>query len=777
MIPGRCVLLLPAALAVLSVVFAERAGAQSRLPERREAEESPSVRFFPLESVRLLDGVFRRAQEVNGRYLLALDSDRLLSNFRQFAGLAPKGEPYGGWEGDTIAGHSLGHYLGAVSLQYASTGDEAFRTRATYVVSELRACQLANGDGFVFGFPRGKEIFAELRRGDIRARPFDLNGCWVPLYNLHKTFAGLLEAHRHCGSEEALVVATALANFLVDVFAELNEEQMQSMLDAEQGGIAESFADLSSLTGDARHLAMAERLCHRKVLDPLAAREDRLDGLHGNTQIPKVLGAARLFELTGKTEYRTMASFFWQTVVDHHTYVNGGHGDSEYFGPPDRLSKRLGDTTETCNTYNMLRLTRFLFRWQPRAEQFDYYERALLNHILAHQHPETGMFVYKGLMDMPARKGFSSPFDSFWCCVGTGMENHAKYGESIFAREDDALFVNLYVSSRLTWRERGVTVVLESSLPFGEEVVLRVRTDAPIEMPIHLREPGWARGRMQVHAVDARLTPGGRLPSYVTVERTWHDGDELRIVLPMELRYESMPDDSQRIAFFHGPTLLCFDLGQDDPVPTLVAEQGKLLDVFTPDPEAPLTFRTKGDALILRPHFAVRENLYTVYVDALTPEQWTARQEDEARERTRHAELAARTLDEVQFGLADSERAHALTHSEKSYAGTYQGRRWRDARDGGFIAFDLRIDPAQPLELLGTYWGGERRRRFDILVDDVVVGTQVLERLSEGEFVEVAYPVPAALTRGKERVRVTMRGCELSHVGRVFGCRALRRSE
>ncbi len=783
------------------VLVPATAFAQASVPHR--------VQSFPLRDVRLGDGVFRAAMERNGRYLLELEPDRLLHAFRANAGLDPKGDSYGGWERDTIAGHSLGHYLRAVALQYAATGEEAFRERADYVVAELRACQEAGGDGFVFGFPRGREIFAELRNGAITSHAFNLNGCWVPFYNLHKTFAGLVEAHRQCGSEQALLVATDLADFLVALFAELDDAQMQSILDTEHGGINESFADLYALTGEEEYLALAERLFHHAVLDPLAAREDRLDGLHGNTQIPKVLGCARLYELTGKEEYRTIAEFFWRTVVEHHTYVNGGHGDSEYFGPPDLLSRRLGDTTETCNTYNMLRLTRYLFRWEPRAEYFAYYERALYNHILAHQHPETGMFVYKGLVDMPARKGFSSPFDSFWCCVGTGMENHAKYGESIFFHDGESLFVNLYVSSRLDWRDRGVTVELTTSLPYartttmavlGEEggiysglpllggATLRLGMEEPVALAIHLRVPTWLSGGMVVTVNGDPVATTSRGDGYATIERTWSDGDEISLEMPMDLRFETMPDDPKRVAFFIGPTLLCVDLGDDDPVPFLVCPREELLariphvegdGITLLFPDDHLSFRTEGIGkpgdVVLRPHFAVHESRYTVYVDALTEAQWDARQREAAEEEEHRADLRRRTVDEVRLGVRESEREHALASSERSYAGTYQGRRWRDARDGGFIAFDLKVLPDAPMELMCTYWGGDRRRTFDVLVDDEVIATQVLNRLAEGEFVDVTYAVPETLTTGKETVRVTLRGRDVSHVGRVFGCRSVRR--
>ena len=449
---GRVFFFLLFAVALCALCDASRVNAQTVAPDRIRREAHP----FRLEDVRLLDGPFKAAMTRDAEYLLRLEPDRLLSGFRKEAGLTPKAKAYGGWESMTIAGHSLGHYLSAVALMFASTGDTRFRDRVNYILAELDACQRTNGNGYVAAIPNGKKIFQEVSAGDIRPQPFDLNGGWVPWYTLHKLFAGLLDAHQYLQSTKALDIAAKLGDWADTTLAKLTEEQFQRMLDTEHGGMNEVLAELYARTGNKKYLQLSRRFHHKVVLEPLTRQEDRLQGLHANTQIPKLIGLARRYELTSDEADKTAAEFFWQRVVHHHSYVNGGHSDGERFGPPDKLNNRLSqNTAETCNTYNMLKLTRHLFEWHASASYADYYERALYNHILASQNPDDGMVCYYVPLRAGSRKVYSKPFDSFWCCVGTGMENHAKYGEAIYFHGNNALWVNLLFPSELNWRENG----------------------------------------------------------------------------------------------------------------------------------------------------------------------------------------------------------------------------------------------------------------------------------------------------------------------------------
>ena len=784
---GRALLLAGVALLAAPPVYAgPAAGAAERpVPDRVRRE----ARGFDLADVRLLDGPFRRAMALDAEYLLRLEPDRLLSWFRKEAGLRPKAEVYGGWEERGVAGHSLGHYLTACAMMYAATGDARFRERVGYVVDELELCQRANGDGYVAAIPGGKKIFREVAAGDIRSQGFDLNGGWVPWYTLHKLFAGLLDAHEHCGNAKALAVVRGLADWADRTTARLSEEQFQRMLVAEHGGMNESLAELHARTGEERYLKLARRFYHRAVLDPLARREDRLAGLHANTQIPKVIGLARLHELTGEARERTAAEFFWERVVGHHTYVIGGNSEGEHFGPPDKLDARLGENTcETCNTYNMLKLTRHLFTWRPAGGYADYYERALYNHILASQNPEDGMFCYFVPLKPGAQKTYSTPFDSFWCCVGTGMENHARYGEAIYFRGEDALWVNLFIPSELRWKERGLTLRQETRYPEEEIVRLTFDAERPVALALRLRRPGWAAGGMSVSVNGRPQQAASRPDGFAEVRRTWRRGDKVELKIPMSLRLEAMPDNPGRAALLYGPVVLAGELGREDEagvgdlvsVPVMVTEQRPLAEWVRPVAGRPLTFRTAGAGrprdVTLYPFYRMHGRRYSVYWDMFTPRQWAAREAEYRAEVERARRLEAMTVDFAQPGEMQPERDHNM-QGERTEAGEHSGRKWRHARDGGWVSFDLKVSPGEPVSLVCTYWGGETgERTFDILVDGVRVATQSLQQDRPGQFFEVTYPVPEVLTRGKQKVTVRFQARPGNIAGGLYGLRVVRRN-
>jgi DUF1680 family protein len=531
----------------------------------------PQARPVPLSQVRLLGGPFLDSLRANCGYLLKLEPDRLLHNFRKNAGLQPKGEIYGGWERDTIAGHTLGHYLTACALTFAQTGDAAFKERVDHIVDQLAECQAAEGDGYVAGFTRkdpetkekvdGKVLFGELMKGDIRSAGFDLNGCWVPFYNWHKLFNGLIDAHELCGNGKAIPVAVGLADYIDRVFGKLDDEQVQKVLACEHGGINESMARLHAITGGPRYLALAKRIYDRRVLDPLAERTDKLTGFHANTQIPKVIGAARIHELTGEERFATIARFFWSTVTENHSYVIGGNADREYFQVPRSISKHLTEQTcESCNTYNMLKLTRHLYGWTGDARYFDYYERAHLNHILAHQNPRDGMLAYMVPMRSGSKRGFSTPFDSFWCCVGSGIENHSKHGDSIWwTRGGRELVVNLYIPSEVEWPAKSAKLRMTGEMPFRGSMTIEVVSDTAAEFTLALRIPTWCADSMavSVHGKKAK-TERKNEDGYLRIRRNWNPGDKVVVKLPMKLRIESTPDDPDTIALLYGPSVLAF---------------------------------------------------------------------------------------------------------------------------------------------------------------------------------------------------------------------------
>lgn len=418
---------------------------------------------FRLSQVRLLPSPFKHAQQLDAKWLLSLDPDRLLHRFHKNAGLPPKGENYGGWEEHRGGGRGLGHYMSACAMMWASTGEPEFKQRTDYVINELERCQEARGTGYIGSVE--DSIWTQVGRGDIRSTGFDLNGGIVPWFILHKLFAGLYDIYIYTENEKAKTVLVNLCDWAYRQFGNLNDEQWQKMLACEHGGMLEVLANVYSIVGDKKYLDMSHWFDHKQFFSPLSHQVDSLAGLHANTQIPKVVGLKRRHQLTHSEEDKVKSHFFWETVVKNHTYCIGGNGDGEHFGPKGILSNRLSDrTAETCNTYNMLKLTKMLLVETGDTKYGDYYEKALYNHILASQNPETGMTTYYVPLVAGGKKGYSSAFETFTCCVGTGFENHARYGEAIYFKgRKNNLLVNLYIPSALTWEETGITIRQEGA--------------------------------------------------------------------------------------------------------------------------------------------------------------------------------------------------------------------------------------------------------------------------------------------------------------------------
>lgn len=593
---------------------------------------------FNLADVRLLDGPFRQAQERNGRYLLELEPDRLLHNFRVNAGLKPKAAVYGGWEsvepwiGIRCHGHTLGHYLTACALMYAATGDEKFKQRTDYIVAELRDCQEAGKSGLVCAFPDGDAPLREI----LNATRF----VGVPWYTMHKIYAGLRDAYVHTNNKLALEVLVKLSDWAIAHTQHLSDTQFQKMLETEHGGMNEVLADVYTLTGESRFLTLAQRFCHRALLDPLTQQHDKLDGLHSNTQIPKVIGFSRLYELTGQADYHKAASFFWDTVVTRRTFATGGNGDREHFFPPADFLQHLASakTMETCCTYNMLKLTRSLFAFEPSVTYADYYERALYNCILASQDPDSGMVTYF----QPTRPGYlklyCTPTDSFWCCTGSGMENHAKYGDSIYFHEADKLYVNLFIPSTLSWREKGLTITQTTRFPEQDRTRLQVTAQSPVNLTFNVRHPAWCQ--TATITVNGRRWTTSRQPGkYISVNRQWRSGDVVEIHLPMKIRTEPLPGNSDVVAILYGPLVLAGRLGQKGltkgadiivnertignmlndgiDVPVLIGDAQKIVEQIKPSKDSALTFYTarlgRPHDVTLIPYYRIAHERYNLY--------------------------------------------------------------------------------------------------------------------------------------------------------------------
>ncbi|MDL2356396.1 MAG: glycoside hydrolase family 127 protein [Pseudomonadota bacterium] len=762
-----------------------------------------AVDLFPLADVRLAAGPFLEAQTTDRDYILAIEPDRLLAPFLREAGLAPRQPSYGNWESSGLDGHMGGHYLSALALMGAATGDADILRRLNYFVAELKRAQQANGNGYLGGIPGGSKAWQDLADGKLHADNFSVNGKWVPWYNLHKMFAGLRDAYKYAGNQDARAMLIALSDWALQLTAGLTPAQMQVMLRSEHGGMNEVLADVAQMTGDDKYLALALRFSDQSLLEPLEHQQDKLTGMHANTQIPKVIGFKRIADLTGRQDLQRAAQFFWQTVHDHRTVAIGGNSVKEHFHDDQDFAPMISEVEgpETCNTYNMLKLTELLFLSDAKGAYADYYERALYNHILSSQRPGSGGLVYFTPMRPNHYRVYSQVDKAMWCCVGSGIESHAKYGEFIYAHDGDALYVNLFVASTLNWREKNVQLTQSTRFPDADST--RITMHSAARFALRIRYPGWvAAGRMKVRVngkpVELTAAPG----SYVSIERAWRQGDTVDIVLPMTTRLEQMPDKSHYYAVLHGPIVLAaktrlladdkLNFLADDtrmghiaqgPVcpleaaPLLVSDTIDFMRRFKPVKGKPLTFTAPGlvhggDAAATEfiPFFRLHDSRYTVYWPYSTPANLERTQRDTAAAEADRLALDARTIDQVAPGEQQPESDHFFK-GEGANAGINDGRHWRDAT--AWFSYELKDKQGEAKVLRLTFARGDVGRQFDILVNGELLASVALDGDAATAFYtrDVAIP-PALATIGK--LVVQLRAHAGSIAGGLYGLRLLR---
>ncbi len=757
--------------------------------------------------VALGPGVFYDAMQANRDYLLAHDPDRLLAPFLREAGLEPKQPPYGNWESSGLDGHTAGHYLSALAFMVASGGDNAqgeLRKRLDSMLAELERCQQAGGTGYIGGVPDGFALWQEIAEGKIEAHGFGLNNRWVPLYNIHKTFAGLRDAWTALHHPVARQLLVNLGDWWVELMSQLSDAQVQDMLRSEHGGMNEVLADLYAITGEQRYLEVAKRTHHRAILEPLMDRRDELTGMHANTQIPKVIGLARVGALTEDERAMQGAEFFWETVTQRRSVAFGGNSVREHFNDPFDFREVVEDRQgpETCNTYNMLRLTQQLFEAEPQARYADYYERALYNHILASIHPDHPGYVYFTPLRPQHYRVYSEPELCFWCCVGSGMENPGKYGDFIYSvAEDGGIYVNLFIASELQLKQGG-QLVQDTRFPYESQTRFQFALEAPQSIALRLRHPSW------VPANELRITLNGApldiesMPSsYVEIERTWSDGDRVEVELPMQLHTETLPDGSNWVSLLYGPLVMAAPSGTEDltglraddsrmghvahgpvvpldQVPVLREEVTDLAACLDPDPSGePLTFRLRGalvpepeGGLQLRPFFGLHDQRYQLVWQRLSVTSIKERQEQLAATERERALREAATLDRVAIGEQQSEVEHGFEAVE-SETGILDGKRWRHGREFSYV-----LDPRgmTEVELEVTYWGGDENREFAILMNGEAIATQVAAGDAALGLYRVRYPVPEKLLQSADGpLRVTFRAQE-GLAGGVFDLRLMR---
>ena len=756
---------------------------------------------LPLTAVRLTGGPLKRAQDLDAAYLLSLDPDRMLAFYRKHAGLPQKAEGLTGWDADgrQLTGHIAGHHLSAVSLMWAATGDPRFKQRADYIVSEIRTVQDAHGDGFAGALPGVKEAFADVSKGTIRAANFDLNGLWSPWYTLHKTFAGLRDAYRHTGNQTALDIEVKFAEWAATYLDPMDDATVQRMLATEFGGMNEMMADLYADTGNRRWLALSYKFEHKAVLDPLKRGDDPLSSLHGNTQVPKLVGSAARYGYAGDKADLTAATVFWDRVVNHHTFATGGHGKDEYFREPDRLGNITeGRTAETCNVYNMLKLTRKLFALQPDIRYAEFHERALFNHILGSMDAEDGATCYMVPVGSGVRREYADMHRSFTCCVGTGMESHALHGYGIYYESGDKLYVNLYAPSTVEWERAGVKLEMATSFPEGDQAALSVDARTPRQLTIALRRPSWAGDGF---AVTVNGQPVGNLPApggYLEITRRWQSGDRVAMTLPKTLRLERLGDKPSKAAVMWGPLVLAGDLGaaprrRDDgdgdgvraaaPEPVALVTDRPVSEWIVPVAGKSGAFKASGVARIISsqapvavefaPFYAMHRRTYTAYWDVLGAAELKTRADELAAERERERALEAVTVVRVDPSDRDTEKKFNQQGVDTSVIRT-DGRSGRRAIQ--WFSYDLPIEPEAAVALVATYNSDQRRpRSFDVLVNGTKVGAERQEQGSVSRFHEREYAIPPELWRGRDTVTVRFEATNGLEVTPVFSVRLIRR--
>jgi uncharacterized protein len=770
----------------------DEANAQNYLPDQNpKIKVKPVVEMkaypFQLGEVKLLASPFQQAMQKDTAYLMAIEPDRLLSQFRSHAGLQPKAPKYGGWESDGLAGHTLGHYLSAIALEYSSTKNKKFLDRANYIVDELAECQQARKTGYVGAIPKEDSVFNEVSKGNIRSHGFDLNGAWSPWYTVHKVMAGLLDVYLYCGNEKALQVELKMADWTGNLLKDLSDEQLQKMLFCEYGGMNEVLVNTYALTGEKKYLEMSYLFHDKLVLDPLAEQKDILPGKHSNTQIPKVIGTVRRYEVTADKKDLQIGEFFWSTIVDHHTYAPGGNSNYEYLSQPDHLNEKLTDNTmETCNTYNMLKLTRHLFALQPSGKLMDFYERALYNHILASQNRQDGMMCYFVPLRMGTRKEFSDQFNTFTCCVGSGIENHVKYGESIYFKgSDGSLFINLFIPSELNWAEKKINLTMNSDIPASDNISIVFNNASGLSVPVMIRKPYWVKGTVPVKLNGKGVNNIVEKNGYLVVERKWKRGDKLELQLPATLHSMSLPDNANRQAFFYGPVLLAGNLGTIEPdpmqgIPVIVTDEQDLTKLLEKKDAKKLVFQTSGSGypkdVELKPFYEFDVEHYTVYWDVFTRDAWKTQQKLYEEMKQKAFELEASTTDYLRVGEMQPERDHNFTGEELEF-GEAHTRKFRVANNGKSFSFDLKVIDGFNYKLVATYWGMDNRgRNFEIVVDGEVVATVDLNKYKESKFYDIEYRLPLSATSGKKTVRVTFKAKPGNQAGPVYGVRIVKES-
>ena len=771
-----------------------------------QAQDKLYHNTFNLNQIELLDGPFKHAMDLNVKVLLDYDTDRLLAPFLKEAGLPKKAELFPNWEG--LDGHVGGHYVSALAIHYAATGNKECYDRLVYMIDELERCQNANGNGYIGGVPNSKQLWENLKNGDFGL----FRRAWVPWYNVHKMYAGLRDAWQYAGIEKAKDMFIKFCDWGLDIISGLDDNQMEQMTGTEFGGMNEIFADAFQITGDRKYIEAAKRFRHKDIFENMADGNDNLDNKHANTQVPKAVGYARVAALDNDARARQAAEFFWDRVANHRSVVIGGNSRSEHFPAASDYKSYVEhrEGPESCNTNNMLKLTEFLFAMDPKAEYADFYEKAMFNHILSTQHPEHGGYVYFTPLRPAHYRVYSAVNEGMWCCVGTGMENHGKYGEFIYTHDGaQELRVNLFVASRLNWTENKAVITQETQFPYSESSKLTIDLKRKRTFSLAIRCPEWTTSEFCIKVNGKVLIQGVKPSSYVTIKRKWKKGDVVEISLPMQNTIEPLDHETEYLAVKHGPIVLAARTGNQD-LAGLVADDGRWSHIahgsLVPVAETPIMIGTQAQikqkvaalkpiegkplhynatALFdnsrfanveLEPFFSLHDSRYAIYFLSLSQSDYKQMLEKIKADEAAALELDRRTVDAIVPGEQQPEADHKMT-SQNSMTGNEDNKPYRTFRRGGSFSFDLYPDGNTNLSLCIGYWGSEnfQNRALEILIEDMPFITETeFPANGQAEIVRKEYDIPVGFYQGKEKIRITLRAPEGKQAPRIFDIRFLK---
>lgn len=765
---------------------------------------------FPLGDITLLDGLLKHARDLNVQVLLKYDCDRMLAPYRKEAGLQPRKPSYPNWDG--LDGHVGGHYLSALAIN-AATGNEECRKRMEYMISELQLVLDANNQrhevwchNYIGGVPNSAKMWTAFSKGDFG--PYF--GIWAPFYNIHKMYAGLRDAWLYCGNEQAKNLFLKFCDWAVDITRDLNDEQMEKMLGNEHGGMNEVLADAYAITGEQKYLNCARRFSHKLLLVPMEEGKDCLDNMHANTQIPKVIGYQRIAELAHDVQYHNASEYFWEIVTRQRSLALGGNSRREHFPTKETCIDYINDIDgpESCNTYNMLKLTEDLNRVKPDGMYGDFYETAMFNHILSAQHPQHGGYVYFTSARPRHYRNYSAPNKAMWCCVGTGMENHGKYGQFVWTHdkgvkaEDDALYVNLFVASELNWKDRKMVIRQQTAFPYAETSVVEVAKGKGTFI-LKVRKPSWCENfTVKGVGFDADSYEEN---GFVCMKRKWKKGDQVKISMPMHAYIKPMINVSQYVAIMYGPILLGMKTGTED-MRGLIADDsrfgqyagGKKLALdeapillpkhlddiaknLKPVPAKPLHFKlaTHMENTIdgeLQPFFEIHDSRYMMYWLALGENDYKAYMQKLADEEKARQALEARTVDKVNPGEQQPETDHRM-ETDDSNKGNTEGIFFRDAKDGHYFSYLMQTKGETNLSLQLKFWGQDewRTSEFDIYVNDkLLCSVNNSHRWRTTQFKTVDYAIPSEFVKGKKEIRVKFVAHKGKQVGQIYGVRLVK---